>query len=220
MAVTSQKHDQWHDASIAWMPIDHPSKLPGFVKVVKLLLSTDERVAKFNSHLPYQLPGHKFIKAKYQTVSWPKMLKDQQDKFAYMYESTPIAWKKEAVKAFERDKQTIETNVQQQPQLTQTHDVSSSDLVSSAASMSSTSHDNTNQDDMVRLCHMLADSSPYIKQLFVDYRTPIPDRATLDNRDRVRPETSLALAFNNPQVLSFNHFFGVSLLISFFSSHY
>lgn len=62
--------------------------------------STDERVAKFNEHAPYK--GHKFFKAKYLTTSWPKMKKEQKDKFVYIYEQFPEGQKIQALAAYDR----------------------------------------------------------------------------------------------------------------------
>lgn len=193
--ISGQKADAWDNASIDWMPVDHLSKLPGFVESVKLLLSTDAKVKKFNEHPPYQ--GHKFVKSKYLTTDWAKMTPYQKNKFAHMYNSTPTAWQTEAINF--NNRRINDNSQQQQLHVTQSLGVSSSQLDSSVTS-SSTSNDNTNQDDMARLCHMLADPSPAVKQMFVDLRSPIATRAQLDDRNRVRPEASLAVAFNNPQV--------------------
>lgn len=79
---------------------------------------------------------------------------DEKNKFAHLYKITPQAWQREAINFNDR---RINDNIQQQqPQLTQSLGVASSQPDSSVASLSA-SNDNTNQDDMVRMCQMFAD---------------------------------------------------------------
>jgi hypothetical protein len=101
------------------------------------------------------------------------MKKDQKDKFAYIYEQFPEGWK------IQRSLHTIEKLmlINKNSSLNLLQVLLVSQLTSSGVCLPA-NHDNTNQDDYARMCHMLADNNPQIKQLLVDLRTPILTRST------------------------------------------
>ena len=66
------------------------------------------------------------------TTSWPKTKKDQNDKFAYIYQQFPEGWKIEALAAYNR-----KVNADQQKQLSQSPAAASSQLTSSGAGLPS-----------------------------------------------------------------------------------